>query len=412
MQPQQLQSVLELLGTIGEGLEYLQSHENAAVAQAVTEGRRTVTRQIETVLEDTLARRINADALSDAEWLGVVSRIVEQLAEPFRPRNTYDSGFMNVLEYLWQSNEEVLLQRMKNILSEWEKSLQKQEAHKKFVAYFERFPFWGTLHPERGDFDTLQHRTAVLKRHSYDFLWLYRRLNDYLSRRTLTAILLNWAIFDLNYPQKVKSIFSDYWEPDIFPNNKDDVLVDVGAYIGDSITQYVQMYGSGYKKIYAYEVSPESCKAMRANVERMGLHDVVIRNKGAGSQHGELFLSRSASDASANQLSAEETAGQRIEVVPLDEDLPEKITFLKMDIEGAEWDTLLGCERIISQDHPKLAICVYHGYNDLWRIPALIDSMYPDYEFYLRHYGGNMIPTEFVLLCRPKEKCGVSANDQ
>lgn len=403
MQLQQLQSILELLGTIGEGLAYLQSHEDAEVTQAVIEGRRVVTRQIGTALDDTLAHRVNADALPDAEWLGVVSRIVEELADPFQPKNAFDQEFIGLLEYVWHKSESALVQEMKNVLNEWRKIPRGKETYKSFVGYFERFPLWGTMHPERGDYDTLKRRAVVLKRHSYDFLWLYRRLNDYLSRRTLAAILINWAVLNLDYPRKVKSIFPDYWEPDLFPDNKGDVLVDVGAYTGDSIEKYVRVYGDGYKKIYAYEVSPESCEAMQANVERLGLHDVVIRNKGAGSQHGELYLSRSASDASANQLSADEAAGQSIEVVPLDEDISEPVTFLKMDIEGAEWDALLGCERIISQDHPKLAVCVYHGYDDLWRIPALLDSMYPDYEFYLRHYGGNCPPTEFVLLCRPKE---------
>ena len=404
MEQQQLQNILEILSTIGEGLNYLQAHEDTAVTQAVMEGRRAVTLQIEKAVGDTLARRVNADALPDAEWLGVAYRIVEQLADPFQPQNAFDTEFLNFLEYIWQHTEAALVQQMKGVLQEWKKTPQGKETCKSFVTYFERFPLWGTMHPERGDFDTLKRRAIVLKRHSYDFLWLYRRLDDYLSRRTLSAILINWAVLDLNYPQKVKSIFPDYWEPDLFPDNKDDILVDVGAYVGDSIVQYVHVYGDSYKKIYTYEVSPESCETMRDNIEKMGLHDVIIRNKGAGSQRGKMFLSRSDTDASANQLSADKAAGQRIEVVPLDEDIPEKITFLKMDIEGAEWDALLGCERIISQDHPKLAICVYHGYDDLWRIPALIDSMYPGYEFYLRHYGGNLIPTEFVLLCRPKGK--------
>ena len=413
MEERQLAGILELLGTVGEGLEYLQSHEDAAVTQAVMEGRQAVTRQIETALEDTLARRINAGALPDAEWLGVMYRIAEQLADPFQPQNAYDREFLNLLDYIWKNSEATLVQQMKSVLHKWKKSPEERDAYKFFVSYFEKFPFWGTLHPERGDFDTLRRRAVVLKRHSYDFLWLYRRLDDYLSKRTLSAILINWAVLDLNYPQKVKSIFPDYWEPDLFPDNRDDLLVDVGAYVGDSIAQYVRIYGDSYKKIYAYEVSPESCETMRANMEKMALHDVVIRNKGAGSQRGELFLDRNAADASANQLSAVEAAGQRIEVVPLDEDIPEteKITFLKMDIEGAEWDTLLGCGRIIAQDHPKLAICVYHGYDDLWRIPALIESMNPDYEFYLRHYGGNLIPTEFVLLCRPKEKREVAHDE-
>ncbi len=404
MEQTRISRILALLETISEGFAYLQRQADEAVLQAVAEGRRMVTHEIEIELGEPLARRIGADALCDAEWLGAMYRIVEQLADPFEPANAFDREFLGFIQHIWNTSEDELLQQMKRTLNEWKKTPDRKGAYQGFVDYFARFPLWGTLHPERGDFDTLRRRAAVLKRHSYDFLWLYRRLEDYLSKRTLTAILSNWAVLDLAYPQTVKSIFPDYWEPDIFPDNREDVLVDVGAYVGDSIAQYTRVYGAGYKRIYAYEVSPDVCETMRANVQRLGLHDVVIRNKGAGAQRGELFLNRSASDASANQLSADAGAGQRIEVVPLDEDLPEPVTFLKMDIEGAEWDTLLGCEKIVSQQSPRLAICVYHGYDDLWRILALIESMNPNYEMYLRHYGGNLIPTEFVLLCRPRKR--------
>ena len=403
MDAAQTNEILALLGTIGEGLAFLQNHEDESVRQAVAEGRKAVTCEIGAALGETPARQINANALADAEWLGAMYRIVEQLADPFQPGNAFDREFLGLMHYLRQNTEAALFRKMKDTLDEWKKASNGKATYQNFVNYFERFPLWGALRPERGDYDTLKRRAAVLKRHSYDFLWLYRRLNDYLSKRTLTAILSNWAVLNLAYPQTVKSIFPDYWEPDIFPDNREDVLVDVGAYVGDSIAQYVQVYGAGYKRIYAYEVSPDVCETMRGNVEKLGLHDIVIRNKGAGSQRSELFLSRSASDASANQLTADASAGQRIEVVPLDKDVPEPVTFLKMDIEGAEWDTLLGCEKMISEQQPKLAVCVYHGYDDLWRIPALIESLNPNYEMYLRHYGGNLIPTEFVLLCRPRK---------
>ena len=93
-----------------------------------------------------------------------------------------------------------------------------------------------------------------------------------------------------------------------------------------------------------------------------------------------------------------------MDIVRLDDDLPDGFTFLKMDIEGAEYNALLGAEQTIRRHSPKLAICVYHGYDDLWRIPALIESFNPNYTFYLRHNGGNLIPTEFVLLCKPNDK--------
>ena len=38
----------------------------------------------------------------------------------------------------------------------------------------------------------------------------------------------------------------------------------------------------------------------------------------------------------------------------------EKISFIKMNIEGAEVDTISGGKNHIENDTPKMAICVYH----------------------------------------------------
>ena len=76
-----------------------------------------------------------------------------------------------------------------------------------------------------------------------------------------------------------------------------------------------------------------------------------------------------------------------VELVTLDDDIKEKITFLKMDIEGSEINALLGAKNHIIKDHPKLAICTYHHYEHLWEIPKLIKSFNPDYRLYLRYNG-------------------------
>lgn len=69
-----------------------------------------------------------------------------------------------------------------------------------------------------------------------------------------------------------------------------------------------------------------------------------------------------------------------------DEDIHEKITFIKTDIEGFEVSSLLGAKNHIRDDSPKLAVCTYHIVSDMWEIPRLIESMNPNYRFYLRHY--------------------------
>jgi hypothetical protein len=57
-----------------------------------------------------------------------------------------------------------------------------------------------------------------------------------------------------------------------------------------------------------------------------------------------------------------------------------------MDIEGAELNALKGAERIIREQKPKLAICIYHKPEDVWKIPSLLLDFVPDYKFYIRHY--------------------------
>jgi len=78
----------------------------------------------------------------------------------------------------------------------------------------------------------------------------------------------------------------------------------------------------------------------------------------------------------------------------------EKVTFIKMDIEGSELEALKGAEKQIRENKPKLAICVYHKEEDLITIPQYILSLNPEYKLYLRYFGSsdfNSLWTELVL---------------
>jgi len=58
----------------------------------------------------------------------------------------------------------------------------------------------------------------------------------------------------------------------------------------------------------------------------------------------------------------------------------EKVDFIKMDIEGAEIDALLGAEQTIKRFKPKLAICTYHRPTDSEEIKKIILSYNSDYK--------------------------------
>lgn len=68
-------------------------------------------------------------------------------------------------------------------------------------------------------------------------------------------------------------------------------------------------------------------------------------------------------------------------------------TFIKMDIEGAEIKALYGAKRIICENVPDLAICVYHNVNHLWDVILLLKSWNLGYKFFVRSYNAYTMET-------------------
>ncbi|MDR1741759.1 MAG: FkbM family methyltransferase [Synergistaceae bacterium] len=64
----------------------------------------------------------------------------------------------------------------------------------------------------------------------------------------------------------------------------------------------------------------------------------------------------------------------------------EPVSFIKVDIEGAELKALHGAARTIVSKRPKLAVCAYHRAEDLITIPQYIRTLLPDARFYFRSH--------------------------
>ena len=265
----------------------------------------------------------------------------------------------------------------------------------KMAEHFAKYPFWGALDIKNKVYDALKNRARVIRKHHDDFVWLYERLADEHSKNVLIGILSNWVFIDSKTIRKYKELeHPEYFDPDVFPRRPDEVFVDVGAYTGDSAISFINTYQS-YKRVYCYEITPASFQEMQKNLA--GLPNIDLRQKAAGSAAGTMYLEENFDgEASGNMVQRQGEIA--VEVVRLDEDITEPVTFIKMDIEGAEQDALRGCEGLIRKYHPKLAICTYHGYEDIFAIPRLIDEIEPGYTFYMRHHSGNLVPTEFSLL--------------
>ena len=75
---------------------------------------------------------------------------------------------------------------------------------------------------------------------------------------------------------------------------------------------------------------------------------------------------------------------------------------IKMDIEGAEYNALLGMKKTIFKHKPNLCISVYHKPDDIIKIPKLIKSWDLKYKFYLRVHEYNTFGV--VIYCLQDEK--------
>ena len=79
------------------------------------------------------------------------------------------------------------------------------------------------------------------------------------------------------------------------------------------------------------------------------------------------------------------------------------VTFLKLDVEGAEREALLGARSMISSNRPIVAVCVYHGPVDLWEIPQIIHDFLPEHRLFLRQHQFDGY--ELVIYAIPEERC-------
>jgi FkbM family methyltransferase len=337
--------------------------------------------------QDTFSIQSAIDWLDDAEKLCV--RLLYTTPHRSTTRRNLDASFLAMMMSIKNASLEQVMQHIKQAFYALDSN-----TRKRFQDYVTTYPLWGSFDPENGDHTVLENRARSLHDHADDFLWLYERLADYRSRYTLFALVNNWYSFVFNDLDRCRErIFREYFDLDVIQCDENEVLVDLGAFTGDTVIDYIAAYGLSYKRIYCYEITSDTFRILQENTRLMP--NIVLCNRGVGDKPGVMYLSPNP-HSSANRVASEGEV--EIPIVTVDEDIKEPVTFIKMDIEGFEQNALLGCREHIQNERPKLAISIYHNNEDIWKIPRMIEEFCPGYLFYLRHHGGTLVPTEMTLL--------------
>jgi FkbM family methyltransferase len=178
---------------------------------------------------------------------------------------------------------------------------------------------------------------------------------------------------------------------------KNETYIDCGA-SGTSIDWFLRKCPK-YKQIIAFEPDCRLFEILRkrfGNNPRIKLINAGVsdkNDKAAFSTHGD-GTSHMIADGNRDNLISSVIQTETIDGLDL-----ERVSFIKMDIEGAELNALKGAEKTILRDKPKLAICIYHSLEDMIGIAEYIHKLVPEYKLYVRQYD---FVTETVLyaVCR------------
>lgn len=208
---------------------------------------------------------------------------------------------------------------------------------------------------------------------------VYNMLEDELSKKVF-ADVMNFRISGkIDYLKGITTTREEVYTNIISPS-KSEIFVDLGAYNGDTVEEFLNYCDGDYSKIYALEPDKRNFKRlMKANQGRINFEafNCAVWNC-------DTLIPFSAKTGRQSSISSE---GEEIEARSVDSILLEEVaTIIKMDVEGAEREALLGARNTIEKHSPKLMVSLYHRNEDFFEIPLLVKRLNPDYKLYIRHH--------------------------
>ncbi len=225
------------------------------------------------------------------------------------------------------------------------------------------------------------------EKHLPGYEWAYDFFLDEASKQ---LVIDKIRLVLCNKPLQPNISGDEYLSSEFISLNNDEIIVDGGAHTGDTAKEFLKAADGNAVHIYSFEPDKENCaKALR---QFAGESRVTVVQKGLWSMEAELsFISHPLNPPGSSFVLGSSENVYTVPVTSLDayfKGMPTNRwpTFIKMDIEGAEREALLGAAEVIKARKPKLAICAYHKTEDVYELPQAILSIRGDYRFALRQY--------------------------
>ncbi len=189
----------------------------------------------------------------------------------------------------------------------------------------------------------------------YSFL-LLPKIRRYVSNES------SYILFDIIKRYKVPNKKRDVKYGKYYNFNKDDVILELGAYIGYYAIGISELL-SDQGKIIAVEASPDNFKILNKNISENKINNIIPLHKAIWNKKTELdFYLTENQKNSVNKYIVGDNESIKVSADTVDNIVKDlnltKIDFVRIQLNGVEYEALQGMSNVLINKKPKLLIAV------------------------------------------------------
>jgi len=234
---------------------------------------------------------------------------------------------------------------------------------------------------------------ALRKRKQYNsrkITWIREKILKHTEDQKVKHLKLPGFTIDYRRPYELLHTYRDIFENEIYrftTPSRNPLIIDCGSNIGLSILYFKQLYPTS--RVIAFEPDAGNFELLEKNINNNRLNDVKLNFAAVWKTDGMISFESNASEASHI---SEENKGRQVKAVSLNKILSaeETIDFLKIDIEGAEWEVIKDCRANLPK--VKNLFLEYHGkVQETQKLNDLLEIVHEaGFMVYIRNAADNL----------------------
>ena len=210
----------------------------------------------------------------------------------------------------------------------------------------------------------------------------YELMADEQSRFVFESVIRYKLSGDISLLKRCETPREEMY--DLLKIGTEETYVDLGAYNGDTLVEFLNETSMKFKKLYAMEPDHKNYLKLKRRLYMIGSGLLEAYNCGAWDSETTMTFSLKAGRSSRVDGGAH---GREVKMMSVDHMLQGgEASFIKYDVEGSEEKALCGSKQTIAKYRPKLNVALYHRNEDMFAIPLQISALNRRYKMYLRHH--------------------------